>query len=75
MKKRWIWLYLNPPFGGKEKEQIQKNFPNQIKCNRIAIFTTYDESFKLGGGMWSCYFWGAFYFKQTMPLVSVKRVG
>ncbi|WP_442765180.1 N-6 DNA methylase [Sulfurospirillum cavolei] len=48
-KDRYDIILANPPFGGKEKEQIQQNFPIQSNATELLFLQHMMKSLKLGG--------------------------
>ena len=48
-KDRHNCILANPPFGGKEKEQIQQNFPIQSNATELLFLQYMMRSLKLGG--------------------------
>ena len=48
-KDRFDCILANPPFGGKEKEQIQQNFPIKSKATELLFLQHIMKSLKLNG--------------------------
>lgn len=48
-KDRFDVILANPPFGGKEKEQIQQNFPIKSNATELLFLQHMMNSLKLGG--------------------------
>lgn len=48
-KERYDIILANPPFGGKEKEQIQQNFPIQSTATELLFLQLFMKSLKLQG--------------------------
>jgi len=48
-KDRYDIILANPPFGGKEKEQIQQNFPIKSNATELLFLQHMMNSLKLGG--------------------------
>jgi type I restriction enzyme M protein len=48
-KDRYDVILANPPFGGKEKEQIQQNFPIKSNATELLFLQHMMKSLKLGG--------------------------
>jgi len=48
-KDRYDIILANPPFGGKEKEQIQQNFPIQSNATELLFLQLFMKSLKLRG--------------------------
>lgn len=48
-KDRYECILANPPFGGKEKEQIQQNFPIKSNATELLFLQHIMNSLKLGG--------------------------
>lgn len=48
-KDRYDCILANPPFGGKEKEQIQQNFPVKSNATELLFLQHMMNSLKLGG--------------------------
>ena len=48
-KDRYDCILANPPFGGKEKEQIQQNFPIKSNATELLFLQHMMNSLKLGG--------------------------
>jgi type I restriction enzyme M protein len=48
-KDRYDVILANPPFGGKEKEQIQNNFPIKSNATELLFLQHMMKSLKLGG--------------------------
>ena len=48
-KDRFDIILANPPFGGKEKEQIQQNFPIKSNATELLFLQHMMNSLKLGG--------------------------
>jgi type I restriction enzyme M protein len=44
-KDRYDVILANPPFGGKERKEVQQNFPDQDRGNRLPVCAAlYQES-------------------------------
>lgn len=48
-KDRYDIIVANPPFGGKEKPQIQQNFPIQANATELLFLQHFMKSLKKGG--------------------------
>ena len=48
-KDRYDVILANPPFGGKEKSQIQQNFPVQSNATELLFLQHFMKSLKVGG--------------------------
>ena len=48
-KDRYNVILANPPFGGKEKSQIQQNFPIQSNATELLFLQHFMKSLKSGG--------------------------
>jgi type I restriction enzyme M protein len=48
-KDRYNIILANPPFGGKEKAQIQQNFPVQANATELLFLQHFMKSLKTGG--------------------------
>ena len=48
-KDRYNCILANPPFGGKEKEQIQQNFPIQANATELLFLQHMMKSLKING--------------------------
>lgn len=48
-KDRYNVILANPPFGGKEKSQIQQNFPIQSNATELLFLQHFMKSLKIGG--------------------------
>lgn len=48
-KDRYSVILANPPFGGKEKEQVLQNFPIQSTATELLFLQCFMKSLKLGG--------------------------
>jgi len=48
-KDRYDVILANPPFGGKEKEQIQNNFPIKSNATELLFLQHMMKSLKIGG--------------------------
>jgi type I restriction enzyme M protein len=48
-KDRYDVILANPPFGGKEKAQIQQNFPVQANATELLFLQHFMKSLKSGG--------------------------
>ncbi|MFN8672541.1 MAG: class I SAM-dependent DNA methyltransferase [Candidatus Sericytochromatia bacterium] len=48
-KDRYDVILANPPFGGKEKSQIQQNFPVQSNATELLFLQHFMKSLKQGG--------------------------
>jgi type I restriction enzyme M protein len=48
-RDRYNVILANPPFGGKEKEQIQQNFPTKSNATELLFLQHMMNSLKLGG--------------------------
>jgi type I restriction enzyme M protein len=48
-KDRYNIILANPPFGGKEKSQIQQNFPVQSNATELLFLQHFMKYLKLGG--------------------------
>ena len=48
-KERYDIILANPPFGGKEKAQIQQNFPIQSNATELLFLQHFMKSLKSGG--------------------------
>lgn len=48
-KDRYNCILANPPFGGKEKEQIQQNFPIQANATELLFLQHMMKSLKVNG--------------------------
>lgn len=48
-KDRYDIILANPPFGGKEKSQIQQNFPIQSNATELLFLQHFMKSLKAGG--------------------------
>lgn len=48
-KDRYSIILANPPFGGKEKSQIQQNFPIQSNATELLFLQHFMKSLKSGG--------------------------
>jgi type I restriction enzyme M protein len=48
-KDRYDIILANPPFGGKEKAQIQQNFPIQSNATELLFLQHFMKSLKIGG--------------------------
>jgi type I restriction enzyme M protein len=48
-KDRYDCILANPPFGGKEKSQIQQNFPVQANATELLFLQHFMKSLKRGG--------------------------
>jgi len=48
-KNRYNVILANPPFGGKEKSQIQQNFPIQSNATELLFLQHFMKSLKSGG--------------------------
>ena len=48
-KNRYDIILANPPFGGKEKPQIQKNFPIESNATELLFLQHFMKSLKRGG--------------------------
>ena len=48
-KDRYDIILANPPFGGKEKGQIQQNFPIKSNATELLFLQHFMKSLKLGG--------------------------
>jgi len=48
-KDRYDCILANPPFGGKEKEQIQQNFPIKSNATELLFLQHMMNSLKVGG--------------------------
>jgi type I restriction enzyme M protein len=48
-KDRYDCILANPPFGGKEKAQIQQNFPVQANATELLFLQHFMKSLKTGG--------------------------
>ncbi|MCK9338273.1 MAG: type I restriction-modification system subunit M [Arcobacteraceae bacterium] len=48
-KDRYDCILANPPFGGKEKDQIQQNFPIKSNATELLFLQHMMNSLKLGG--------------------------
>ncbi len=48
-KDRFAIILANPPFGGKEKSQIQQNFPIQSNATELLFLQHFMKSLKKGG--------------------------
>jgi type I restriction enzyme M protein len=48
-KDRYDLIVANPPFGGKEKPQIQQNFPIQSNATELLFLQHFMKSLKKGG--------------------------
>lgn len=48
-KDRYDIIVANPPFGGKEKPQIQQNFPIQTNATELLFLQHFMKSLKKGG--------------------------
>lgn len=48
-KDRYDVILANPPFGGKEKAQIQQNFPVQSNATELLFLQHFMKSLKTGG--------------------------
>jgi len=48
-KDRYDIILANPPFGGKEKSQIQQNFPIQSNATELLFLQHFMKSLKTGG--------------------------
>lgn len=48
-KDRYDVILANPPFGGKEKPQIQQNFPIKTNSTEMLFLQHFMKSLKLGG--------------------------
>lgn len=48
-KDRYDIILANPPFGGKEKSQIQQNFPVQSNATELLFLQHFMKSLKVGG--------------------------
>ncbi len=46
---RYEVILANPPFGGKEKEQVQQNFPVQSSATELLFLQLFMKSLKRGG--------------------------
>ncbi len=47
--ERYNIILANPPFGGKEKAQIQQNFPIQSNATELLFLQHFMKSLKIGG--------------------------
>lgn len=47
--ERYDLIAANPPFGGKEKEQIQQNFPIQSNATELLFLQHFMKNLKVGG--------------------------
>ena len=48
-KDRYDIILANPPFGGKEKPQIQQNFPIQSNATELLFLQHFMKALKIGG--------------------------
>ncbi|MEI6851536.1 MAG: N-6 DNA methylase, partial [Bacteroidota bacterium] len=48
-KDRYDIIVANPPFGGKEKSQIQQNFPIQSNATELLFLQHFMKNLKVGG--------------------------
>ena len=48
-KDRYDIILANPPFGGKEKSQIQQNFPIQSNATELLFLQHFLKTLKIGG--------------------------
>jgi type I restriction enzyme M protein len=48
-KDRFDIIIANPPFGGKEKEQVQQNFPIPSQATELLFMQHFMKTLKLGG--------------------------
>ncbi|AFI83582.1 DNA methyltransferase [Methylophaga nitratireducenticrescens] len=48
-KDRYDIILANPPFGGKEKSQIQQNFPIQSNATELLFLQHFMKTLKIGG--------------------------
>lgn len=48
-KDRYDIILANPPFGGKEKDQIQQNFPISSNATELLFLQHFMKTLKLGG--------------------------
>ncbi|MBJ9738757.1 N-6 DNA methylase [Acinetobacter oleivorans] len=48
-KDRYNIILANPPFGGKEKSQIQQNFPIQSNATELLFLQHFMKTLKIGG--------------------------
>ena len=48
-KDRFDYIIANPPFGGKEKDQIQQNFPTKSNATELLFLQHMMSSLKLNG--------------------------
>jgi type I restriction enzyme M protein len=48
-KDRYDIILANPPFGGKEKSQIQQNFPIQSNATELLFLQHFMKTLKVGG--------------------------
>lgn len=48
-KDRYNIILANPPFGGKEKSQIQQNFPVQSNATELLFLQHFMKTLKIGG--------------------------
>lgn len=48
-KDRYNIILANPPFGGKEKSQIQQNFPIQTNSTELLFLQHFMKTLKVGG--------------------------
>ncbi|WP_162427277.1 type I restriction-modification system subunit M [Pontibacter pudoricolor] len=48
-KDRYSVILANPPFGGKEKSQVQQNFPVQSNATELLFLQHFMKSLKVGG--------------------------
>ena len=48
-KDRYDIILANPPFGGKEKSQIQQNFPVQSNATELLFLQHFMKYLKVGG--------------------------
>ncbi|MBF4249136.1 SAM-dependent DNA methyltransferase, partial [Vibrio anguillarum] len=48
-KDRYDIILANPPFGGKEKDQIQQNFPIKANATELLFMQHFMKTLKSGG--------------------------
>jgi type I restriction enzyme M protein len=48
-KDRYDIILANPPFGGKEKAQVQQNYPVQSNATELLFLQLFMKSLKLQG--------------------------
>ncbi|MCR2057008.1 N-6 DNA methylase [Campylobacter helveticus] len=74
-KKKFDFILMNPPYGGKEKRKILRNFLLNLKARRLQIYLWHSsqKGFHTKDKMQSCYL-TAFSLAQIMQrLISKKK--